>query len=245
MIDDVSLNNLAKDIGVKLDLVEQAKALIVFSHGAGADLNHEFISSFSQLLNQQRLSVLRFNFPYMDKRAQDGKRRPPDRMPKLIARYLEVLSAVDTKLPVFLVGKSMGSRVAATIASDLLHNELGEKMLSQLGQDIGITDIETLVGKVSGVVALGYPFHPITKPENTRLAPLQESSKPVLICQGQRDKLGSQEEVETYPLPASCRVEYFIDGDHDLKPRVKSGFNQQQHLDKAAVLISEFIDEHS
>ena len=107
-----------KETSQIINTVEDAKAFVILAHGAGADMDHEYIGELVRLLNKQQLNVLRFNFPYMDKRKLDGKRRPPDRMPTLIARYQSVLSNVDTQLPVYLAGKSMGGRVAATIASD-------------------------------------------------------------------------------------------------------------------------------
>ena len=101
-----------------LSTVDDAKALVIFAHGAGADMEHEYISEINRLLNNQKINVLRFNFPYMDKRKLDGKRRPPDKMPSLIACYQSVLASVNSSLPIFIGGKSMGGRVAATIASD-------------------------------------------------------------------------------------------------------------------------------
>ena len=76
--------------------VDNAKALVIFAHGAGADMNHEYMEVLTQLMNEQRLNVLCFNFPYMDKRKLDGKRRPPDRMPVLIDCYQSLITHVKT-----------------------------------------------------------------------------------------------------------------------------------------------------
>jgi len=211
------------DITIKYNLVSKssenrsAKALLVFAHGAGADMDSEFISDFTGRLNAINCDVIRFNFPYMDKRAIDGKRRPPDRMPALLTCYEKVLSNITTNLPVFLIGKSMGGRVAATLVAD---------------------DIN-----VSGVICLGYPFHPQKKPEKLRLEPLQKTTKPILIMQGERDALGSKSEIVDYDLSSLCDLVYLTDGDHNLKPRVKSGFTHQQHIESALTAISRFIDE--
>lgn len=199
--------------------VNQPKARFVFAHGAGADMNHSFMMQMTQLLLDKKIEVVRFNFPYMMKRIVDGKRRPPDRMPKLIESYLACLKSLPDDLPLFIGGKSMGGRVAATLASENAY-------------------------KVSGVVCLGYPFHPPKKLDKLRLEPLQTTTAPVLIIQGQRDPMGTEEEVLSYALSDKCHIEFLPDGDHDLKPRKRSGYSHEQHLNFSAKLIEKFIDEY-
>ena len=114
------------------------KHWLFFAHGAGADKEHEYIADLVGLLNSQQLNVLRFNFPYMDKRKLDGKRRPPDRMPSLIECYQTVLSNVDSTLPIY-------------IAVNQWEEELRQLLLS---------DATLMVSnQVKGVICLGYPFH--------------------------------------------------------------------------------------
>ena len=208
--------------------VDNPIAQMIFSHGAGADMHHEFMTQVSALLNKANINVLRFNFPFMDKRIELGKRYPPDRMPKLIDCYKRVindLSLSDTnqaKLPLFIGGKSMGSRVAVTIAGD--------------------DDIAMLI---QGVFCIGYPFHPTKKPDKLRLEPLQNTQKPVLILQGDRDTLGSKTEIEQYEVSPLCHTIFLPDGDHSLKPRVKSGYTHQQHIETAVNALVKFIQEES
>lgn len=208
--------------------VESPIAQIIFAHGAGADMHHEFMAQITALLNHANINVLRFNFPYMDKRAETGKRYPHDRMPKLIDCYQSVIAeiieqtSVETTLPLFIGGKSMGSRVAATLAGD--------------------ADISCLI---QGVFCLGYPFHPPKKPEKLRLEPLQNNHKPILVVQGERDTLGSALEISDYEISNLCQTVFLADGDHSLKPRVKSGFTHRQHMKSAVQAIVNFILEES
>lgn len=210
------------------NLVDNAKALFVFAHGAGADKSHAFMENVSLLLNKQRISVIRFNFPYMDKRLVDGKKYPPNRMPLLEECYRQLLNEYIANnalnLPIFIGGKSMGGRVAATLSK-----QLSQQPLKQ----------------VKGVICIGYPFHPQKKPENLRLTPLQETTLPLLILQGDRDALGNKEEIAGYSISDLCELYYFEDGDHDLKPRVKSGFTHAQHINTAIAELTRFIDEKS
>lgn len=207
------------------DLVEQPLAHFLFAHGAGADMNSSFMENMAKLLNKRNISVTRFNFPYMDKRVMDGKKYPPDRMPKLVDRFVDVINAHNTTVPLFLAGKSMGSRVAATLTK-----ELSESVLS--------------TSKIRGVICLGYPFHPINKIDKLRLEPLMSNDFPMLILQGERDKLGNKKEVVDYGLPANITTIFLPDGDHDLKPRVKSGITHQQNLLTAVDHIERFVHEH-
>lgn len=199
--------------------VENPKAFVIFAHGAGADKSHEFMDNVASLLNVKDVNVLRFNFSYMDVRLAEGNRRPPDRMPKLLQCFETVIEELNTDLPVFLAGKSMGGRVAATLGRN-----------------------ETL--NVLGIMCLGYPFHPQKKPEKLRLEPLQETQKPILILQGTRDALGNEEEISGYEFSDKCHCVFFTDGDHNLKPRVKSGFTHSQHIQESVIEMVRFIDEH-
>jgi len=217
-------------INIVLSTVENAKAQIIFAHGAGANMSHEFMDDISSLLNGAGINVLRFNFPFMDKRVLTGIKYPPDRMPKLLVCYEDIIRYVveqleSNELPLFIGGKSMGSRVAATLVAD--PKELKPYLLN----------------KISGVFCLGYPFHPAKKPEKLRLEPLVNANKPVLIVQGDRDTLGNKAEIISYQLAEHCQCIFLEDGDHSLKPRVKSGFTQQAHMNRAVEEIVKFIDQ--
>jgi len=228
-----------KQVSIIKNYVDHAKALFIFAHGAGADKSHQFMQGVSDKLNDQHINVLRFNFPYMDKRLLDGKKYPPNRMPILVDCYQEVVEyflnhnaelTIDSKLvnkkiniPIFIGGKSMGGRVGVTLTAQNFK----------------------LAKQIKGVVCIGYPFHPQKKPENLRLTPLQTTTSSVLILQGERDALGNKAEIKNYELPNLCKVIYFSDGDHDLKPRIKSGFTHQQHIKTATNEILRFINENS
>jgi len=205
--------------------VDNPIAQIIFAHGAGADMHHDFMVQVTRLFNQANINVLRFNFPYMDKRIALGKRYPPDRMPKLLDCYKHIINDVlinnTDKLPVFIGGKSMGSRVAATLASD-----------------------DDVLNNIQGVFCFGYPFHPAKKAEKLRLEPLQNTKKSVLIVQGERDTLGSEIEIMEYELSNLCQCIFLTDGDHSLKPRVKSGYTHSQHIKSAVQAIAQFIQKH-
>ena len=196
------------------DLAKAPIATFVFAHGAGADKDSDFMRDVAQMLADNQVNVVRFNFPYMVKAAETGKKRPPDRGPVLQQTYLEVLHGVDDELPVFIGGKSMGGRISTLILEQ---------------------------SKAKGAICFGYPFHPPAKPEKLRTEHLEDISKPVLILQGERDTFGNQQEVREYSLSPVIEMFFLADGDHSLKPRKASGLTQQQHLETAVAQCLAFI----
>ena len=125
------------------------------------------------------------------------------------ARNTSPLSgALDAKGPLIIGGKSMGGRVASMVADKLYASD-----------------------RIAGLLCLGYPFHPLGKPDQLRTEHLASLKTPTLIAQGTRDQFGSREEVLTYELSKNIEVLWLEDGDHELKPRKSlSGFSAADHL---------------
>lgn len=187
----------------------------IFAHGAGAGMDHEFMQSVAKGLSFKGIRVVRFNFPYMIKRAEDGKRRPPDRAPKLLEAYQEIIEQTDADKLV-IGGKSMGGRMASHLSE---------------------------LDKVAAMACLGFPFHPPGKPENYKGEHLASLQKPCLILQGERDTFGKREEFADFDLSDSIRVEFIPDGDHSFKPRKSSGYTEQQNIALTVEKLSAFIKE--
>ncbi|MCY9864831.1 alpha/beta fold hydrolase [Vibrio coralliirubri] len=187
----------------------------IFAHGAGAGMDHEFMQSVAKGLAFKGIRVIRFNFPYMIKRAEDGKRRPPDRAPKLLEAYQDIIKQVDADKLV-IGGKSMGGRMASHLSE---------------------------LDKVAAMACLGFPFHPPGKPEKYKGEHLAELAKPCLILQGERDTFGKREEFADFDLSDSIRVEFIPDGDHSFKPRKSSGYTEQQNIALTVEKLSAFIKE--
>lgn len=188
----------------------------IFAHGAGAPMDSAFMQLVTQGLVDLGIKVVRFEFPYMQERRLNGKKRPPNRQPELIDCFASILA--EQSGPCVLMGKSMGGRMASILASEQSQNP-----------------------KILGVIALGYPFHPQGKPEKLRIDHLPGVTVPMAIVQGTRDALGSQDEVLNLSIPNELEFLWLEDGDHDLKPRVKSGFTHQQHLEKTIQFCADFI----
>jgi uncharacterized protein len=90
-------------------------------------------------------------------------------------------------------------------------------------------------------VCLGYPFHPVGKPDQLRIKHLQTITTPTLILQGERDSLGGREEVAGFRLASSVRIRWITEGDHSFKPRKKSGLTESQNWETAIAEIDTFV----
>ncbi|MGH1408507.1 MAG: alpha/beta fold hydrolase [Aeromonas sp.] len=194
-----------------------APVRILLAHGAGAGMDHVFLAELSRLLAGPDIEVVRFNFPYMSKRALDGKRRPPDRQPVLLAHWREMVREFAHHR-LFLAGKSMGGRMAAEI-SDEIYCEMN----------------------AAGLLILGYPFHPPARPDRWRGEVLKQIKTPTLLLQGERDTFGSRVELADFPFSSAVSVHWLTDGDHGFKPRKSSGLCEQDNLQQAASRIRQFV----
>lgn len=141
---------------------EPTKIAVLLAHGAGANMQSEFMVAFAEGLAERGLATLRFNFPYLD----GDKRRPPDPTPVLQRTLMSAAALLRAEVaPEKLVigGKSMGGRMASMVAAKGFACE--------------------------GLLLLGYPLHPPKKPTSLRTAHLPSIQTPTLFVQGTRDTL--------------------------------------------------------
>ena len=68
-------------------------------------MDSPFMQAFASGLGKCGIRVVRFEFPYMEKSRQDGKRRPPDRETVLRETWLEVIDQLHDR-PLVIAGKS-------------------------------------------------------------------------------------------------------------------------------------------
>ncbi len=201
---------------------DNAQARIIIAHGAGAGLDTSFLETMAVLLAARELAVTRFEFAYMAARRTGGPKRPPPKAETLAPEYAEAIAAVTGRAPhgqkLFIGGKSMGGRVASMIA-----------------------DTYFAAGSISGLVCLGYPFHPPNQPQTWRTAHLEPMTCPTLIVQGERDPFGHRTEVEALQLPPAIAFHWIGDGDHDFGPRGASGYTRKGNLAEAADAVAAFV----
>lgn len=178
-------------------------------------MDHPLMTVLARGLSEAGFAVVRFEFPYMRRRRTEGVRAGPNRLPRLQQALRRVARDLDpTRL--VLAGKSMGGRVSATLV-----DELGAQAL----------------------LVFGYPFHPLGKPDQLRLEPLQGLLAPGLILQGERDRMVDRTTVTgLWPqVSAGLRLTWLPDGDHSFKPRKASGHTHMGNLQRASELAADFL----
>ena len=161
---------------------------IVFLHGSGGGPDTAFMNYFADNCVAAGYEVVRPDFPYWQNVRETGKPRPPNKMPVLVDAIAELLNTLqqDNK-PLVLMGKSLGSRVMLRLAEQY---------------------------KPHALVALGFPFNPPSKPQNSRLEELSMAQAPGLILQGTRDPFSKPLRQQPFNLPANWQLQWLEGADH-------------------------------
>jgi uncharacterized protein len=195
-----------------IDGPSKAKITLVLAHGAAGAMDSPFMTTIAKGVADHGVKVVRFEFPYMQRRRASGKGGAPDSERVLLQSWRDTIAQFGSG--VVIGGKSLGGRIASMVADE---------------------------ASVRGLVCLGYPFHPPGKPEGNRTKHLESLQTPALILQGTRDPFGSPDDLKRYRLSPKIRVEWIEDGDHSFKPRARSGRSEADNLRSAIDLVSDFI----
>ncbi len=195
-----------------------ARACYVLAHGAGAGMNHPFMSSVTTGLLERCIGTLRYQFPYMER----GSRRPD---PPPLA-HATVRAAVDAalklvpNLPLIAGGKSFGGR-----------------MTSQ-------AQAKRPLQSVHGLAFLGFPLHQAGRPSRDRAKHLYDVQIPMLFLQGTRDSLASLEELKPLCNQLGDRVtlQLFAGADHSFHVPARSGRTDAQVLGDVLDALVHWID---
>ena len=139
-----------------------ARRLYVLAHGAGAGMRHPFLESIAQALAERSIATLRYQFPYMERRA--GRPDPPAIAAATVRAAVAEAARVAPGLPLVAGGKSFGGRMTSTAQA------------------------EAPLPGVRGLLFLGFPLHPRGRPDDKRAEHLAQVRVPMLFLQGDRDE---------------------------------------------------------
>ncbi len=194
-------------VSALLCVPDDAWAGYVFGPGAGAGMEHGFMTSFANGLAARGIATLRYQFPFMEQ----GSKRPD--APKVAHAAVRAAVAQAAQLlpglPLFAGGKSFGGRMTSQAQA-----------------------LSPLPG-VRGLVFVGFPLHPAGKPADERATHLFEIDRPMLFLQGTRDELAALELLQ--PLLARlgerATLALLEDADHSFHVRARSGRTDGQTLE--------------
>ncbi|PRB04628.1 alpha/beta family hydrolase [Microbacterium sp. MYb64] len=140
--------------------VGAAAPTVVIAHGAGAGMDHPFLTGFTAALRAAGLHTLRFTFPYLEA----GRRMPGPAAHAMLAWRAVIAAARERGSgSVVACGKSYGGRMASMAAAE------------EAGLD------------ADALVYLGYPLHQPGKPEKPRIEHLPAVAQPQLFVEGSND----------------------------------------------------------
>ena len=198
---------------------DDARAVYVFAHGAGAGMQHREMDAVANTLCDGGIAVLRYNFLYMER---GGKR--PD-APKLAHAAVRAAIAEAARLapdlPLYAGGRSFGGRMTSQAQA-----------------------LEPLPN-VRGLIFVGFPLHPAGKPSIDRAAHLADVTIPMLFLQGSRDALAElpllRPVVEQLRTRATLRV--FEGADHSFHVLKSTGTNDAQVRAELCGAITSWISD--
>jgi hypothetical protein len=179
------------EVDAELERPENAFALYVMAHGAGAGMQHAWMKAMAAALVDRGVAVLRYQFVYM----QRGSKRvdSPALAHAAVAAAVEAMAAEG--LPIFAGGKSFGGRMSSQAAA------------------VGAIDVK-------GLVFLGFPLHPPDKPGVERAEHLRDVKVPMLFLQGTRDEFAQLDLLEPVVKKLPTAELMLVDGaDHGFKVR--------------------------
>ena len=178
-----------------------------------------FLEYFASALPERGLTVVRFNFPYMERTGT----RPPDKMDVLADCYQSVVEAEARRTgcppgPLFVGGKSMGARVAAHM--------VGRGVVAP-----------------TGLVFLGFALHSEADRETLRTDDLPLVHQPMLFIQGSRDPLCDLKLLtrvrREMNLPGAVHI---VDGgDHSFQLAAAQKAQQQKVMERVADVVAIFV----
>jgi uncharacterized protein len=171
---------------------DKMKALLVLAHGAGAGMNHSFMTALANALAEGGIGTLRYNFPYMEKKK--NRPDPPAVAEKTVEEVIKNASTLFPGVPLIAGGKSFGGRMTSGFVSK--H---------------GSTPLK-------GLVFYGFPLHAPGNPSMERADHLKQIQLPMLFLQGSRDALAELSLLKKVTAALStATVEIFDGADHSFK----------------------------
>jgi uncharacterized protein len=205
-------------VSARLDRPSAARACYVLAHGAGAGMDHPFMSAAARELAALGIATLRYQFPYMER----GARRPdpPPLCHETVRAAVAQAARLAPGLPLVAGGRSFGGRMTSQAQA-----------------------LAPLPG-VRGLAFLGFPLHPAGRPSNERARHLEQVELPMLFIQGTRDALAERGRMEALVrrLGGRATLKWVEEADHSFHVPARSGRKDEQVLSELLQRLAVWID---
>jgi uncharacterized protein len=205
-------------VSARLEVPVAARACYVLAHGAGAGMEHPFMSAVAAGLAERGVATLRYQFPYMERRAR--RPDPPALCHATVRAAVAECARRVPALPLFAGGRSFGGRMSSQAQAQ-----------------------EPLAG-VRGLAFLGFPLHPAGRPSDSRAEHLSRVDIPLLFLQGTRDALAERPLLEALlaRLGARASVSWLEDADHAFHVPARTQRNDAQVMSTLLESLCEWLE---
>ncbi len=195
----VTVGERVGEVSALLLKPEGARLLYVLAHGAGAGMRHPFLESMAGRLAERGIATLRYQFPYMERRAR--RPDPPAVAEATVRAAVEEAARAAPGVPLIAGGKSFGGRMTSSAQASA-----------------------PLPG-VRGLVFLGFPLHPPGRPGDERAKHLSPVHIPMLFLQGTRDDFADLKLLQplVQRLGGLATLHLVRDGNHSFKLPKRAG----------------------
>jgi predicted alpha/beta-hydrolase family hydrolase len=160
------------NVSAILDRPESAHSLLVLGHGSGSTMRVPFIDGLSAALTAGGVATFRFEYPYSEREDfvpyTDMPMDTPDVLVATIRAAVEAAANLEPDLPLFAGGHSVSGRLTS------------------------VTDSESPIPHVRGVIMLGFPL----KGAMENAAHFAAGTAPLLFVQGTADALGDADQIQ-------------------------------------------------
>jgi hypothetical protein len=196
-----------------------SRVSVVIAHGRTDDMDDPVIAELHRELTERRYLTLRFNFPFAE-----AKKKRPDSVAVLRRTFRAAITALGrdpTAAPahLFLGGKGMGGQVAADLASSRV--------------------------RVDGLFLMGYPLHPLGRPDKINPDQLFRIISPVLFLQGSRDRTCELDLLRNTLARVGAPSSLFVsqEADQHFKVAKKSGRQEEEVRKELAAALDDWIQK--
>jgi len=216
----IAIGERTGDVSALLLRPDGARLLYVLAHGAGAGMRHPFLETVAARLGEGGIATLRYQFPYMERRA--GRPDPPAVAAATVRAAAAEAARVAPGLTLVAGGKSFGGRMTSTAQA------------------------EAPLPGVRGLVFLGFPLHPPGRPDDKRAEHLAQVRIPMLFLQGDRDEFADLKLLKPVVKRLGDRATLHLveGGDHSFHVLKRSGRTDADVMGELVQAMVDFTNLH-